>query len=260
MAWYVRFIAMVALGIWSAHAPARAEDEAALRAAEQLGSSLYRVDRALRMAAQESARSRAFRRDERVQGMVAEVQPEAVQITYVGQDADAPAGLYHLAVDYSGKVLEDLRRMDPMPLNERLARQYAIVGKAKSVERIQCSNEVATVVLPAGDGWHAYVLPRAAFPDVYLLGGSYRVDLSATGDTVTDTQALASECVILQNKPGSGALLFAEDRGTLPNELHVYISRLANKPLYVTTTSNGRTWLISEGRIQPVPGIPASAG
>ena len=55
-------------------------------------------------------------------------------------------------------------------------------------------------------------------------------------------------------------LLFAEDRGMEPNELHVYISRLAGKPLYVTTTSNGRTWLIQDGRIQGVQGIPSTAG
>ena len=260
MAWRIRIVAVAVLGIWLAFAPAKAQDEAALRMVEQVGASLYQVDRALRAAAKEGERSRAFRRDERVQGWVADVQPDAIRITYVGSEGGAPVGLYRVAVDRSGKVLAALERIDPAPLDGRLAMQHAIGRKAREVERTECSNEVETLVLPAGDGWHAYVLPRAAFPDVYLLGGSYRVELSASGGAVTGMQPLASECVILQNKPTSGALLFAEDRGTMPNELHVYISRLAGKPLYVTTTPNGRTWLIQDGRIQSVQGIPASVG
>lgn len=260
MALRIRIVAVAAFAIGPAFAPAQAQDEAALRLAEQVGASLYQIDRAARVAAKEGERSRAFRRDDRVQGWVADVQPDAIRIVYVGSEGGALVGLYRVEVNRSGKALAALERIDPAPLDGRLAKQYAIGRKAREVERTECSNEVETLTLPAGDGWHAYVLPRAAFPDVYLLGGSYRVEVSESGDGVTGVQALASECVILQNKPGSGALLFAEDRGTVPNELHVYISALAGKPLYVTTTPNGRTWLIRDGRIQSVQAIPASAG
>lgn len=260
MVWRIRIGAISALALWLAFAPARAQDEAALRTVEQRGASLFQIDRAVRAAAKEGERSRAFRRDERVQGWVVDVQPEAFVIVYVGTEGNTPVGLYRVVVDRSGKVVEGLDRIGPVPLDERLAKQYAIGRSAQGVDRTVCSNEVATLVLPADNGWYAYMLPRAAFADVYLLGGSYRVALSASGGAVTDVQALASECVFVQNKAGAGALLFAEDRGTMPNELHVYISRMAGKPLYVTTTPNGRTWLIQDGRIQGVQGIPASAG
>ncbi len=256
----VRIAALVGLGGLLACLPARAQDSAALRTAEQVGYSLFQIDRAVRAAAKEGERSRAFRRDERVQGWVADVQPEAIRITYVGTEGGTPVGLYQVAVGSSGKVVESLEKIDPMPLDGHLAKQHAMARRALAVERNACSNTVETLVLPAGDGWHAYVLPQAAFADVYLLGGSYRVELSAPGDAVIGAQALASECVFVQNKAGAGALLFAEDRGMEPNELHVYISRLAGKPLYVTTTSNGRTWLIQDGRIQGVQGIPSTAG
>lgn len=240
--------------------PVLAQDAAALRTAEQVGHSLFQIDRAVRAAAKEGERSRAFRRDERVQGWVADVQPDAIRIIYVGTEGSTPVGLYEVEVAPSGKVVDRLEKMDPAPLNERLAKQHAISRRALAVERLACSNTVETLVLPAGDGWHAYVLPQAAFADLFMLGGSYRVELPASGDVVTSAHALASECVFVQNKAGSGALLFAEDRGMEPNELHVYISRLAGKPLYVTTTSNGRTWLIQDGRIQGVQGIPSTAG
>ena len=260
MVWRIRIAVFAILGIWLAWVPAKAQDDAALRTAEQVGTSLYQIDRAVRVAAKEGERSRAFRRDERVQGWVTDVREDAVWITFVGTEDGVLVGLYRVAVDHSGKVLEALEKIDPAPLGERLAMQHAIGRRAVDIERTQCSNEVETLVLAADGGWYAYVLPRTAFADVYLLGGSYRVELSASGEAVTSVQALASECVILQNKPQSDVLLFAEDRGTVPNELHVYISRLARKPLYVTTTPNGRTWLIQNGRIQSVLGIPASTG
>lgn len=241
-------------------APVHAQESDALREIEQLGASLHQIDRAVRVAAREGEKSRAFRRDERVQGWVADIRSDAISIVFVGVDGGVPVGLYRIAMDRSGRVMQALERIDPAPLQGHLATQYSIGRKAEGVERMQCANEIETLVLPDAEGWRAYVLPRAAFPDVYLLGGSYRVELSSSGDAVTGVQALASECVILQNKPASGALLFAEDRGTTPNELHVYISRLAGKPLYVTTTPNGRTWLIQDGRIQGVDGIPATAG
>lgn len=250
---------IMALGLVLAM-PAGAQDEAALRAAEEAGATLYRIDRAVQVAAKEGERSRAFRRDTRVQGWTADVQADAVWITYVGTEDGKPVALYRIAVDDAGKVRSPLDRIESAPLTGRLAIQHAIGPRALAVERTVCSNEVETLALPAEDGWHAYVLPRAAFPDVYLLGGSYRIALPASGEVVTSVQPLASECVILQNKSGTSALLFAEDRGAVPNELHVYISRLAGKPLYVTTTVNGNTWLVQDGRIQSVQGIPASAG
>lgn len=260
MAWEIRIVAFVILGGWLAIAPVKAQEDTELRMAEQLGASLYQIDRALQVAASEGERSRAFRRDQRVQSRVADLRPDAIQVTYVGSEDGAPVALYRVTVDYSGKVLVPLERLDPVPLDGQLAVQHAIVRKAREAERTECSSAVETLVVPVDGGWRAYVLPRAAFPDVYLLGGSYRVQFSAPGGAMAEVQALASECVILQNKPGSGDLLFAEDRRTVPNELHVYISRLAGKPLYVTTTPNGRTWLIRNGRIQDIPSIPASAG
>ncbi len=260
MAWRIRIIAIAVLGISLVFAPARAQDDVWLRTAEDLGTSLFMVDRAVRVAAREAERSRVFRRDERVQGWVADVQPEIVRITYVGTEGGVPVGLYRVGVDRSGRIRESLERIDAEPLSARLAMQHAIGRTVRNVQRTECSNEVETLVLPADEGWHAYVLPRTAFADVYLLGGSYRIELSASGEAVTQVQALASECVILQNKEGADVMLFAEDRGEMPNELHVYISRLAGKALYVTTTPNGRTWLIHDGRIQGVQGIPATAG
>ncbi|MCX7564126.1 hypothetical protein OS176_11405 [Xanthomonadaceae bacterium XH05] len=260
MAWHQRIAATAALGISLAVAPVRAQDDMALRTAEQVGTTLYQIDRAARIAAKEGERSRVFRRDDRVQGWVAEVLPDAIRIIYVGSGNGVPVGLYRVAVDRAGKVVDGIERLDAEPLPAQLAVQHIVGGRARGVERTICSNEVETVVLPQAEAWRAYVLPRAAFPDVYLLGGSYRLGFSGSGEGPTAVEALASECVIVQNRPGSGALLFAEDQALHPNELHVYINRLAGKPLYVTTTPNGRTWLIQDGRIHSVEAVPAGAG
>ena len=243
---------------------AAAQDDAALRKVEQLGAQLYVFDRAARIADAQGQKQRGFRRDEDVAGWVAEARADGIWITFVGRPEDGGlVSLYRIGIDSSGKELEGLRRVDPEPVGTRLTAQFHARQRAAGVERMQCSNTEETLVLPgegAGNaGWYAYVLPRAAFPDVFLLGGSVRVDVAAPGDTVLGVQPLASDCVVLQNTPKSRELLFAEDRASTPNELHVYLSLLARKPLYVTTTVNGLTWLIQDGHIRPVAGIPAAS-
>ncbi|NLB13790.1 MAG: hypothetical protein GX826_07220 [Gammaproteobacteria bacterium] len=262
MAMRVYIVGMMFLGLVQIAAPAGAAEETALREVERVGTSLHELDRAARAALKEAEGTRAFRRDDRVAGWVADRHPDGLSFTFVGMEpgSSQPLALYRTVIARSGRVLEDLRRLPGEPLDARLAAQFAASEQARLTQRTRCSNDEETLVLPAGDGWNAYVLPRAAFPDIYLLGGSYRIGVTALADAVIEAQPLASECVIVQDKAGDGALLFAEDRATLPNELHVYISQQAGKPLYVTTTPNGRTWLIQEGRIHPVTGIPASAG
>src|SRR5690606_31076305 len=93
MAWRIRIVAVAALALPPMFVPAQAQDEAWLRTAEELGTSLYQIDRAVQAAAKEGERSRAFRRDGRVQGWVADVQPGVVRISYVGARDGALVGL-----------------------------------------------------------------------------------------------------------------------------------------------------------------------
>lgn len=248
------------LALWAL--AAQAQDDAALRQAERLGAELFELDRAVQAAQTAGQEKRAFRRDSDIQGWVAERQGDGSHaITFVGTNRAGEAlGLYRASVSRAGDVLGELERLERLPLESRLAAQFQARQRAGSADRNECSSTYETVVLAdtvqGAPGWRAYLLPRAAFPDVYLLGGTYRADLSGQGDAVRFFQPLAPACTVLQNVADAAALQFADEQASAPNELHVYISRLAGKPLYVVTGGSGQTWLIQDGRIRPVQGVP----
>lgn len=253
-------IAASVLALWALSA--QAQDEAALREAERLGAELFELDRAVRMAEIAGGEWRAFRRDDDVEGWVAERRSDgSYAITFVGTSrAGEPMGLYYVSVGRSGGVQGEMQRLDEAPLGSRLAAQFAARRRAAGIERTACSSTYEIVVLPDTiqneQGWRAYLLPRSAFPDVYLLGGTYRADVSEQGSAVRFLQPLAAGCTVLQNVANAAALQFVDEQATAPNELHVYVSRLVGKPLYVVG-GGGKTWLIQDGQIRAVESVPA---
>ena len=247
-------IAAGVLALWALSA--QAQDEAALRQAERLGAELFELDRAVRAAEAAGEEWRAFRRDDDVEGWVAERRNDGSHaITFVGTNrAGEPMGLYSASVNRSGSVQGEMQRLNEAPLGSRLATQFAARRRAAGIERTACSSTYEIMVLPDTiqneQGWRAYLLPRAAFPDVYLLGGTYRADVSGQGSAVRFLQPLAAGCTVLQNVADAAALQLIDEQATAPNELHVYISQLSGKPLYVTAGT--RQWLIQDGRIRAV--------
>ena len=243
---------------------AQAQDEVAWREAERLGTALFELDRAVLAAEAAGEEWRAFRRDDDVEGWVAERGSDGSHaITFVGTNrAGEVVGLYRASVSRSGSLQGEMEKLDDeIPLGSRLVAQYAARQRAAGVERVACSSTYEIAVLPdtiQGEaGWRAYLLPRAAFPDVHLLGGTYRADVSAQGSAVRFFQPLASGCTVLQNLADAPALQLVDEQATAPNELHVYTNRRIGKPLYVVG-GGGRTWLIQEGRIRAVEGVPAA--
>ena len=236
----------------------QAQDEEALGQAERLGTELFELDRAVQAAYAAGQEWRAFRRDDGVEGWVAERRGDGSHaITFVGRNRDDEhVALYHASVGRSGSLQGEMERLDKVPLSGRLAAQYAARQRAAGIQRSECSSTYETVVMPGtiqgAPGWHAYLLPRAAFPDVHLLGGTFRADISERGDAVRFMQPLAAGCSVLQNIADAPALQFADEQASAPNELHVYISRRVGKPLYVQAGDSGQTWLIQDGRIRAV--------
>lgn len=253
-------IATGVLALWALSA--QAQDEAALRDAERLGAELFELDRAVQAVQAAGQEWRAFRRDSDIEGWVADRRGDGTHtITFVGTSRSGDLqGLYRASVSRSGQVQGEIERLDRVPLESRMVAQYAARQRAAAVQHTPCSSTYETVVLPdtiqGAPGWRAYLVPRAAFEDVRLLGGTYRADVSGQGDTVRFFQPLASGCTVLQNVANAPALQLVDEGVTVPNELHVYISRQIGKPLYVV--GGGKTWLIQEGRIRAVEGVPSA--
>lgn len=251
-------VAMVwCCALWMA-APAQAQNEAGWRQSERIGAQLYALDRAAQAAYEAGEDVRSFRRDDKILDWVAEHSGSDYQITFVGEARDGtPIALYQVRIGSSGVVIDPLRRLDKSPLPGQLAAQYQAGKSAAGVEHTACSSDYQTLVVRDGESgqqdWQVYLLPLSSYPDVIIFGGSYRVDVTPNGDSVRTVTALAAEgCSVLPNPPDAAALQQDGAPEAGPNELHVYRSLQAGKPLYVVSANN--TWLIQDGRIRHMPG------
>lgn len=245
--------AIIAAAIGLVALPVIAQEDATLREAERFGQYLFELDRAVQAAETAGDDMRSFRRDKDIVGWVADLQGDTYWLTFVGfSRSREPVALYQIPVGRSGQVLDKMQRLDKDWLDPSLTAQFAARQRASNVEHSTCSNDYETIVMrdtvSGAPGWRAWLLPRSAFPDVFLMGGTYRADMSERGDVVQHFMPLAEGCSILQNPADADALRFEDEQGAGPNELHVYINRVAGKPLYVG--SGGRSWLIENGRIR----------
>ncbi len=247
------FTGMVFIALGMVAVSAQAQDAAALQQAERRGAELLELDRVIQAARAAGEDVRAFRRDDDVAGWVATRSGDAYRITFIRlQRNGEPVGRYRVTVSRTGQALGEMERLDDLPLDAREAAQFRARVRAEATPHSACSTTYETLVLPEASGaWSAYLMPRAAFSDVLLLGGSYRAEVSADGHTAVSFAVLASGCTVLPNPGDADALRFDDPEGRGINELHAYAAALAGKPLYVN--AGGTSWLVNAGRIQAVP-------
>lgn len=126
----------------------------------------------------------------------------------------------------------------------------------ESVERL-CSDAYNTVVLPreGEPGWLAYALAATSDPNLILVGGHYRATVSADGRTVLEHRNFTKDCMVLKKpraaNPDIGVVAYtlAHVLDNTPTEVHVFLSLLYGKPLYVATADR-RFWYIEGGKIR----------
>lgn len=100
---------------------------------------------------------------------------------------------------------------------------------------------VNPVLIPQRDGQIVvYLLAATALPNVAVLGRHYRVEVSEDGAAVEHVTALSPSELELPTRDGSGqrlgALAISDQVMEHPTETHVFASRMANVPIYVTTS------------------------
>ncbi len=245
---------LVAALLGAVASPAQGQVDATLRRAERSGAQLHELERVFTAAKAAGEEMRAFRRSDRITAWVADRRDGGYRVIFAGEDRQGrPIGLFQVTVAASGDVTQDIHKLDKEPLDGALAAQYFARRLAENTEHAACSTTYMTLALaadePGATGWQVYLLPTSSFSDVLMVGGSYRMEVSAAGDTVRASQALGGAgCAVLQNPADAAVLQVDAGLGAGPNELHVYLALQARKPLYVV--SGDRTWLVRDGRIQ----------
>ncbi len=254
-----RVLSVLWIGVFlmGAGAVAHAQAPNELERAERVGQQLYQLDRALNAANTAGQDLRAFRRSDEITGWVSGRREGDTWLTFVGESKkQGPIGLYQVAITASGTPVGEMQRLDEEPLSGDLLVQYNARKLAEALPRTQCATQTDILLIPdvasSGSVWQAYVLPHSAFGDVLMLGGSLRVTVAADGTRVDASTALGGDaCTVVQNPADAPSLQVSEGGSAGPNEVHVYLSLRAGKPLYVI--DGERRWLVQDGHIRSLP-------
>jgi hypothetical protein len=165
-----------------------------------------------------------------------------------GEDVNV---VYDVQIDVKGNTKVTKENLRPLSATETamfFARRNALRAAPKD-----CSKNYNTAVMEDIDssGWLVYILAATA-EDVIMVGGHSRVTVSADGKNVLAVTPLYQSCLTLQ-KPAADktreaqALSVSYPLGNVPSEIHIYLNRLHEYPVYVSTAKG--VWLVKNGKI-----------
>lgn len=154
-------------------------------------------------------------------------------------DGDVPQLEYRVRVGGTRRAPEVRVETPPGIVHEPLL--TLLNARSLALEAVPHTNQaVNTVLMPQRNGQIiVYVLAATRQPNVAVLGRHYRVEVAEDGAEVVRVTALSKDELELPTRDGAGQRLAALDitEGSVdhPTETHVFASRLANVPIYVTT-------------------------
>jgi hypothetical protein len=154
-------------------------------------------------------------------------------------DGDVPQLEYRVRVGGKRRAPEVRVESPPGVVHEPLL--TLLNARWLALEAVPRTSQVVnTVLMPQRNGQIVvYVLAATSQPNVAVLGRHYRVEVAEDGAEVVRVTALSKDELELPTRDGSGqrlaALTITEGSVDHPTETHVFASRLANLPIYVTT-------------------------
>ena len=247
-----------------ARAPLRVFDHATT---EQVGRALYDQER--RVAIASDLLSDNFDVEaEHIVGYITSGDAQHMVVRYlrrVGQH-------YESAVDavFTDLLLPVLQVPSDPVLSAAQMAQAAARGQVSADVSTRCDGRYNTLVVPDpdGEGMLVYAIADSEDPTKLMLGGHVRFTLSADGQTIENTEPLATSCTAGPRKQleeaaathGKHGLSVRNLLAATPLESHVLLSLLYGLPLFVVT-SDLKMWEVAKGKMsvlhhQPGPHTP----
>jgi len=228
---------------------------ARLHSAEIDGAAIYKLDHAAALAIDAVQTLKEFRRDKRVGGWLTEDKDGGVLVTFYGSESgSSPMALYQVAISSAGTASNPAILNPAIPLTERQVAQASARSLALHSNFNPCSKTYNTVVLPRMGGenstWTVYLLAGATKNNVLPAGGNYRVDTDGAGKSILSSRGFTKSCIELDNEKRASALMLTHLLDPAPTEIHVFLSLLAGKPMYLMTTENAYMWVIENGKVR----------
>ncbi len=216
----------------------------AVESARRLGQLLYLYDNDAADASDAAQEFASGRVDPPIRGWIVDRDEGAATVTFFSEQGDQPFPVYHVhlrgATD--APVVEAAATAE-LPTSEQRS-MWRARKTALSANVQRCSRAYNTVVLHGRvmklPGWLVYLIPATAEPGRVLVGGYYRVHVSAQGDKVLSVTPFSKSCLALpatEAPPGGQAVgaYFNHLLSDAPTETHVFLSKLHGKPMYVAT-------------------------
>jgi hypothetical protein len=239
--------------------------ESAVDRAGVVGAEIMLHDSAASRATDVLADRGLLARDKRLRGWLTDVAPDAdaVDVTFVGEVEGDFVAVYRLRLPNSGKwaAIAPVEAVAPLDASQA-ARWKARVAAMEALNETQglCARQYNTVVLPpasaAGAPIRVYLFAATDLAGVVVAGGHRLYEFSADGATLVRQRGFTKSCLTVEPPDDAQARLEAMVLTHLldptPTEIHVFLSLLHRRTIFVATTENDLMWKVAGSTIVPV--------
>lgn len=241
-------------------APEEPRDDTSIRAfdlatTEKLGRDLYQADHYAAGASDilvEHLGSPQAVEAEGIRGWIVSTGEQGAVVRFIKEleGNNSPAYDVIFTAPEQGELVAATGTLSQAEIAQYSARQLAL----RNI-RQPCSERYNSVVLPDvdGDGFLVYALAATTEPDQVLVGGHYRMTVSADGTTLERIDRLSRGCTVLSESEvpedsSTAGLVALHAVSPRPVETHVFLGLLHKRRIFVLTL-DGEWWKVEQGRI-----------
>lgn len=198
--------------------------------------------------------------EERIGGWIVDGPAEAPQLTFYDRDKAEPHRVY-VARFEKGRLIDshvvaaDEDRLLTARQRQMVAARDAAIAAFGTAKPVRCTSQAMNSVVIPGDAdgsMLVYLLAPQPDPSSALIGGNYRIEVSADG-RAGEPHAFARSCIAAQagaSQQGQAAgIVLTHLLDPVPTEIHVFASSVTKLPIFVMTTSNKHLWRVESNRI-----------
>lgn len=243
-------------------ATARSEDARIrpfdLETLQKLGTELYTRDQLASRATDLMIEAYPDCRQMSIRGWVSEIQEAGSTVYFIRERNDITSLAYTVFFPKAGKpkVKDQVGEAVPPAVRARFLARRTAFAAVPGFYTPKTNGEV--VDDPDGKGLIVYVLASTDEPGQVVVGGHYRVMVSADGRTAKQVDALSRSLLIVPLHPSDlpkdstpASVVVSHIVSDTPVETHVFVSLLHGIPIYVATAKDV-VWRVDKGTITKV--------
>lgn len=223
---------------------------------ERLGNELSRRDSIAARGTDAVLQTQPAARAMKMRGWITELGKDEDKVHLIAQTSSGFVLAYTVTFHGTENPEVQDRRGQALPPN------IAVRLKARNTASAALRGRLFEVIYnfevlddPDGSGFLVYALGASTKPDEVVLGGHFRVTVSAGGAKAKRVDALSRTLLIADKKsadPGNPAeaMVMVQLVSANPVETLVYTNKLAGLPIFVATTPGGKIWEIDNGKMK----------